>query len=301
MEEKSVPEILQEIKEMDIVAYLSACGIQPTNIRGKVYMYISPIRDRENTPSFKVDAAENAWYDHGTKAGGNLVDLMLQLHQWTIADVLRWYRNNKHIATLPKRADISPRQQETKVKIIRDEAIVHPALLNYLTQRAIDHDIAKRYCRQVHYEIYGKSYFGIGLKNNSGQWAIRNEFMKSASSPADFTSIDNGSNTVHIFEGMFDFLSFVTFHWNMPVLKDNFCILNTTGMFEKARQFMDKHSCKLLYLDNGTGGRNVTTNALKLNLGYQDKSIIYKNHDDLNDWHRSLAKRYPPPKKGLRQ
>lgn len=39
---------------------------------------MSPLR-RENTPSFKVNAAKNLWYDHGAGRGGTIIDLAMEL------------------------------------------------------------------------------------------------------------------------------------------------------------------------------------------------------------------------------
>ena len=56
-----------------MVDYLEKLGYMPQKIRGNDYWYLSPFR-QEKEPSFKVNRKLNAWYDHGTGRGGNIVD-----------------------------------------------------------------------------------------------------------------------------------------------------------------------------------------------------------------------------------
>lgn len=47
---------------------------------------------------------------------------------------------------------------------------------------------------------------------------------------------------------------------------------------------MEKHEKINLYLDRDTAGINSTQTALKWDVKYIDKSDLYKNHKDLNDY-----------------
>lgn len=49
---------IEEVKEMDIVDYLSKLGYEPSKIRNADHWYLSPLRD-ENTSSFKVNRKIN--------------------------------------------------------------------------------------------------------------------------------------------------------------------------------------------------------------------------------------------------
>ncbi|HEY1872118.1 MAG TPA: CHC2 zinc finger domain-containing protein, partial [Chitinophagaceae bacterium] len=79
---------VKEVKNTDIVDYLSTLGFKPSKVSRNDYWYISPFRD-EKTPSFKVNRNLNRWYDFGDGKGGNLVDFGVQFHQCTVADFLR--------------------------------------------------------------------------------------------------------------------------------------------------------------------------------------------------------------------
>ena len=76
-----------QARQIPIVEYLANNGIKPAYIKGTQYWYLSPIRE-ENTPSFKVDTRLNAWYDHGSGEGGNLIDLGIRLHHCTVEELL---------------------------------------------------------------------------------------------------------------------------------------------------------------------------------------------------------------------
>ena len=65
---------IAEAKQLRIVDYLARLGHRPRSIKSDQYWYFSPLRD-ERTPSFKVNARLNEWYDFGAATGGDLVEL----------------------------------------------------------------------------------------------------------------------------------------------------------------------------------------------------------------------------------
>src|SRR5919199_1336957 len=76
MEIRKIKASCEEVRQMDIVSYLSSLGYQPSKIRNHDYWYHSPLRN-EKTPSFKVNRKLNRWYDHGIGKGGNLIDFAI--------------------------------------------------------------------------------------------------------------------------------------------------------------------------------------------------------------------------------
>lgn len=64
------------------------------------------------------------------------------------------------------------------------------------------------------YELDVKEYYGIGFKNDSGGYEIRNPYIKTSSAPKDIKTITNNAKEAVVFEGFFDFLSFITIHKN---------------------------------------------------------------------------------------
>ena len=279
---------LQQAKEMDMVDYLSKLGYKPANIRNNDYWYLSPLRD-EKTPSFKVNRKINRWYDHGLGKGGNLIDFAILHQNCTIGEFLQKL-NDDFSFHQPIFHQPNELITEKKLNILHEFSISSFALLRYLEQRRIPIDIADQFCREIRYELNDKIYYGIGFKNDSGGYEIRNPYFKTSSSPKDITTIKNKAKEAVVFEGFFDFLSFIAIHKNQPATESNFVILNSVSFFEKARPFMEQHEIIRLYLDRDTTGQNYSHYALSLSSKYKDESKLYEHHKDFNDWMMNIGK-----------
>jgi hypothetical protein len=274
---------IAEAKEMDIVQYLSLLGYEPSKIRNNDYWYVSPLR-QEKTPSFKVNRKLNRWYDHGLGEGGNIIDFGIQYYGCSVGEFLKkldgGFSFHEPLKNIPKIEN----EPEHPLKILKESELSSNALIRYLEQRKIPVEIATRYCREVHYELNTKNYYGIGFKNDSGGFEIRNPYFKASSSPKDITTIKNASDEVAVFEGFMDFLSFKSIRENKVNEISDFVILNSLSLFEKARPFLESHKSINLYLDNDATGKKVTMEALSHSKKYNDHSNLYPNHKDLNDW-----------------
>jgi len=282
---------ISEAKEIDMVGYLSRLGFEPDRIRGNDYWYRSPLRI-ENTASFKINRNINRWYDHGMGKGGNLVDFGILFFGCSVGSFLD--RLDSSIAFEPPIVGYKTRaaEKENKLEVIADYPLSSPALCIYLKERRIPKEIAYIYCREVRYLVNGKSYFGIGFRNDLGGWEIRNARFKSGSSPKAVTTFDNGSPDAIVFEGFMDFLSFVALHQNLSRTSFDYVVLNSLSFFEKAREFLERHERIRLYLDNDIAGKQRAAYALSLKGNYTDESSLYRNHKDLNDFLVNFGK--PP-------
>jgi DNA primase len=272
---------IAKAKAMDMVDYLSRLGYKPAKVRNNDYWYVSPLRD-EKTPSFKVNRKLNRWYDHGLGKGGNLIDFAILHQNYTIGEFLQKL-NGDFSFHQPIFHQPNELITEKKLNILQEFSISSFALLRYLEQRRIPVDIADQFCREVRYELNDKIYYGIGFKNDSGGYEIRNPYFKTSSSPKDITTIKNKAKEAVVFEGFFDFLSFIAIHKNQPATESNFVILNSVSFFEKARPFMEQHEIIRLYLDRDTTGQNYSHYALSLSNKYKDESKLYEHYKDLND------------------
>lgn len=274
---------IEEGKEMDMVNYLSLLGHEPSKIRNSDYWYLSPLR-KEKTASFKINRKLNRWYDHGLAKGGNLIDFGIEYHRCTIGELLDKISVNFSL----QQPVIYPTKVENasdhKIKVLGDFSLTSYPLLRYLKQRLIPIEIAEKYCREIRYQLNGKTYYGIGFKNDVGGFEIRNPYFKASSSPKDITTYKNGAKEAIVFEGFTDFLSFMAIHKHLPSNSHDFVVLNSVSFFEKARLFMEEHEVIRLYLDRDATGRNYSQLALSISDKYSDESSLYKNHKDLNDW-----------------
>lgn len=154
---------ISEAKQLRIVDYLARLGHRPRSIKSDQYWYFSPLRD-ERTPSFKVNDRLNEWYDFGAATGGDLVELGKHLYRTDdVSEVLAYIERHESVAPVPRvrMADTTPRPVECEMQDIRVVPLRHPALLSYLRTRLIDEDIARMFCREVHYVLRKRHYFAL--------------------------------------------------------------------------------------------------------------------------------------------
>ncbi|UUC44170.1 toprim domain-containing protein [Flavobacterium cerinum] len=290
---------IEKAKQIDMVQYLASIGHQVVKVRGNDHWYLSPLRD-EDSASFKINSRLNVWYDHGIGKGGNLVDFGIAYFKCSVAEFLDILNGPNSIQKRPK---ISPKKvapEDPKIIIEQVSRLTSPSLLKYLRERRIDLDIADLFCSQVHFNLAGKKYFGIGFRNNSNGWEIRNSFYKTSSSPKDYTLIKNGSENLSVFEGYMDFLSFVSFKGEQSLSSD-YLILNSLSFFERALPVMYRYEIKNLYLDRDNAGRQATLKAMEIDATFRDNSNLYDGFKDFNDWHirkenPNLQSRPKPPR-----
>ncbi len=118
------------------------------------------------------------------------------------------------------------------MKVIATKPLANPLLCRYLEDRKILLEIAKKYCKEVDFELYNKKYFAIGFENKSGGFELRNQYFKGSSSTKDVTIIHHpDSKKISVFEGFFSFLSYQTLYQNkalfLPDRQTDFLILNS--------------------------------------------------------------------------
>jgi hypothetical protein len=179
------------------------------------------------------------------------------------------------------------------IKVMDAREINAPELTKYLLQRKIPLEIAKVFCKEVDFVLYDYKHTAIGFKNNSGGYELRNEYFKGSSSPKDVTIINNNSQNINVFEGMFSFLSFQTLQQNNSITLTNFLVLNSLSFFEKSREVMEQHQQINLYLDTDSAGLKHLQDALGCSKKYIDQSQLYQHHKDLNDYlvHQGLGQK----------
>lgn len=280
---------VEEVKNTDMVDYLSSLGIKPAKVTRNDYWYLSPFRE-ETTPSFKVNRKMNRWYDFGEGKGGNIIDFGIQFHKCSVSELLK--RMTKSFSFQQQNTAIKKEDEDAKkIKIINEKEITSLVLIRYLHKRRIPLDIAAKFCREIDYELYGKNYYAIGFKNNAGGYELRNEKFKASSSPKDITLIESNAEKLTVFEGFFNFLSYLAIHYKQEQPATNFLVLNSTSFFEKSLPLMQSHKSVHLYLDCDTTGQKCIQKALAIDKQkFKDERSLYKNYKDLNDWMVHIGK-----------
>ena len=170
-------------------------------------------------------------------------------------------------------------------------------------QRRIDYDIAKEYCKEVHYRIYDKSYYAIAFENIEGGMEARNKYSKRSIGKKSI-SIIRPNNELHkeccIFEGFFDMLTYASIKkW----ITDNeiclphecdYLVLNSVSNIKVLLPYLQEYTLIHCYQDNDDAGAKTVE---KIKAAYQDKVIDeshrYVNYKDVNDVINGIIK---PPK-----
>lgn len=100
----------REINKSSKADYLAGMGINPDRKMNGYYMYYSPIRSAERTPSFKVSIVSNLWVDFEINEGGTLIDLILKLNpDYTVSKIVADFNKGIFSFHQPKKDEKLPR------------------------------------------------------------------------------------------------------------------------------------------------------------------------------------------------
>ena len=130
----------------------------------------------------------------------------------------------------------------------------------------------------------GKNYFGIGFKNDSGGYEIRNAYSKICLGKKDISSIKNDSKSLRIFEGFFDFLSFKNIENYLEKKPSDYIILNSVSLLNKINSAIGNYENIELYFDNDEAGNRAVKMIKNKSVNAEDCRVLYSNFKDLNDW-----------------
>lgn len=282
---------LDKIKKISIREYLGQMGVNPTKENSLYGMYHSPFRE-DKEASMKVDYNQNLWIDYGSGEGGSIIDLVSRLENITIGEAIAKLDDNTSFSFHRNmNTPVVPTKRDSVIKVQNVTSLAHPALLDYLKERSINTDIAKSYCSEVHYSITGKNYFAIGFPNDAEGWELRNRDFKGSISPKNISTINNGSDSVMVFEGFMDFLSYLSLKQNPSPTIDT-AVLNSTANLFKAISFLQSHKTVHSFLDNDESGRKslVSLREKLTSSEVIDQSVFYRDHKDLNEYWQERSK-----------
>ncbi|KAA6328281.1 DNA primase [termite gut metagenome] len=295
---------MDTIKHISIKQYLQERGINPTIERGCYGMYDSPLR-KDNHPSFKVDYHRNIWFDFGTNEGGSIIDLVMKMEGYSLKeaatklekeyagidpDSFSFHRDNIKNPILSS-------GNESSLFVLEILPITHPALVDFVRERKIDLELANLYCKEIHYRINDRNYFGVGFRNDRGGYELSNPSgFKRCISPKEITTVRNNRDTCLVFEGFWDFLSYLTLQ-NLKQTKHDVVILNSVANVSQATGFIKSHKEIYTYLNNDEAGQKATQ-LIKTSCDFvNDWSAQYAGYKDLNDYLRQKPKMKPEVKK----
>ena len=276
---------IDDIKKISLVEFLNQLGYQPTGRDSKGLWFYSPCRS-ERKPSFHVNPRKGVWFDFGSGAGGDIFTLAGELCNST--DFIRQaeFIAEKMQMPIAKPYKPVPFIEQPTFEDVKVSKLESPALLKYLADRGIPRNIAQRWCVQVDYRLHGKDYYAIGFENNAHGFELRNSFYKGSYPPKHITHIADGNTRCNVFEGFIDFLSAERLGYNDGL---DTLVLNSVANIQKAIAPLGDYTVIQCYLDNDTAGRAALA-RLQREFGdrVMDKSALYLDHKDLNDYLMSL-------------
>jgi hypothetical protein len=103
-------------------------------------------------------------------------DLLLQ-------EFFSFHQQTLTVQQPPLAAPVRQEPLEPAIKVIAARPLPLPALCRYLNQRKIPFEIAKKYCKEVEFELKKRRFFVIGSENKSGEFELRNRRCKGRNSP----------------------------------------------------------------------------------------------------------------------
>ena len=270
----------KQFNSISLEEVLLSLGHLPTKQNEKEAWYLNPFAN-ESQASFKINKSLNYWYLFSEGIGGTNTDFMKKYLNASVSEVLVWAESqnfsffqqqnfpNQKLENLPKNYEIFD---------IRE--IQHSALLEYLRSRKVASQT--EFLKEIHYRMNDKNNFGIAFKNDSGGYEIRNKYSKICLGKKDISTIKNGSETLRIFEGFTDYLSFKILEKSLEKEPSDYLILNSVSILFKAKTELENHQKVELYFDNDEAGNLATEQLINLHKNITDERLLYKNHKDLN-------------------
>ena len=270
-------------KKISIRSVLESFDLYPEKQNSKTAFYFAIDRE-EKKPSLCADFVKNKAFDFGTGKGYDVVSIVQQINQCSVSEALEYLKNFDIPVNFLK---IQRRESDKNYEILEVKEIEHPALVQYLKVRKVYEQ--RHLVKEIHYQMNGTNYFGIGFFNNSGGVEIRNKYLKICLGKKDVTFIKNLDNLkyeVCVFEGYFDFLTYL----NLPNAQNSnsdYLILNSTAMFFKVEEELIEYHKIVLFLDNDLNGKNLTEKIINMYANVEDCSMLYCDFKDLNEWYLS--------------
>lgn len=269
----------ERARNICIVQTLGSLNIVPSRMTEKDAWYLSPLR-HETKASFHVSRQKNRWYDHGIGRGGNVIDLVVMIKNCSVKEALDHLSGEDFSFSFQQQNFSRPSQG--KIKILKVREIEHPALVDYLQERAITLEVGRKFCKEVTYQLNNHVFFAIGLQNHLGGWELRNKYCKTSSSPKSYAYFERGKGQVIILEGMFDFLSLVLLDPEILCSSD-FIVLNSLAFLNQAFPLVARYKEIIIYFDNDPSGRSTSKKLRHLFPELRDMSDTYKDFLDLNE------------------
>jgi hypothetical protein len=246
--------------------------------------------EHQKTGSISVNDQKNIWFDHSNEDGGDIIKAVQLFEKKSFVDAVKYLSEEKINGICTHTSYISNPSNVIKYEIdYIHNSVKHPALLKYINNRGIGEFAIDTFIKEIHWRYGDKRYFGIGLVNIQGGYAVRNSLFKGNIGKSDISVLTIGKDpkSVKLFEGLMDFLSYRTLKEEETYIG---VVLNSTAnLTNHTIEYIASIASSTpihLYLDNDKGGYDATKKILNMIPNAQDKSNLYvtKNGSDINDF-----------------
>jgi hypothetical protein len=274
---------LDIIRNIPLETYLSSIGFEPKRQSGNRVFYHSPFRPAERTPSFAVQRKQNDFKDFATGERGDIIEFVGRYHNVDFKEAIRLLQSFDGTAVNNSFSFVCKEETKQVFELKKVKSLENKALFDYLTERKINHSIAKYYLKEAYYS--GRQ-FALAFENDLGGFELRNKYWKGSTSPKTITSIKGKFKTaVLLFEGFMDFLSYLTIIKN-DIPEFDTIVLNSVGNLHLAYDLLSNYPKIFCVLDTDDKGKEtlITVSDYFKNSKIVDCSTKYKDFKDLNDF-----------------
>lgn len=278
---------------------------------GAAKFFMSPFRT-ETKASFHV--LGQVWFDpgHSTRSG-DIVDLVAFVENVSKKEALSFLEDNAGDIKVDVQKQEKPpqyRKIESNLDVRNDHPISkNQTLLKNIGKRGISSGVAQEYLRAVYYYKNGmpapsnRPYFSVGWKNILGEyevWSMQKDGSSWRSNTGGrgkkaATFIKSGeaySTDCMVFEGMFDFLSYLEEHRLKSVKYDVIILNGWTQILKLIDRIENLYKDVYFYGDNDTGGHNALSVLKARKVNVIDKRDVYQSFNDYNEYFTSTYEKH---------
>lgn len=281
---------ISETKHLLITDILALLDILPEKVIGHEVYYKNPQAPEQKTGSLAVNSTKNQWYDFATGHGGDLINLI----QYIFGVDARGALEKLNEIIQGKSFFFSQpiyHKESRDIHIRKICCLENKALIEYMESRKIPKQLAWKYVQECYYINKHRNYFSVCFKNVAGGYELRNKYPKSkicvGTKAYSFVKGAN-KNYVNIFEGFMDFLSYLVIEDRQKPTADTI-VLNGISCFNHCRDIIRTYPLIHAYLDHDQAGSNLLRHLYSHYPEVEDRSYLYKNCKDLNDYIRKKS------------
>ncbi|MHB1664335.1 MAG: toprim domain-containing protein [bacterium] len=285
---------VNELKKLEPETVLLKLGLQSKKIGNNIFTSIR----NEKTPSVSIHNVNGQWLfkDFGDNdKGGSWIDLAMKVLGCDYVTAIKLLSGNNNFSfSRPNLSRFTRKEAATKEKSSItlnsvSDVISDKNLIDYLCSRKILN--IPSWLLQISYTVITKKddkthtyqNLAIGVKNNKGGYAVRNNNFKGNIGLTAYSLISNYCNKCGVLEGMFDTLSYMQL---AKFKTDIICLNSTKNLNSEVLNILQQYRTVYICLDNDETGKS-TTKTIKSYLT-KTKAVNISNryigYKDLNEY-----------------